>query len=48
MQRVIITGNPYVWKYADAIRSLPALDAEYGDRGSRGSVSSDEPISTEP
>ena len=30
------------------MRSEPAFDAEYGDRGSSGSVSSDEPSSTDP
>ena len=30
------------------MRSEPAFDAEYGDRGSRGSPSFDEPTSTEP
>ncbi len=37
-----------MWWYERAIRSEPAFDAEYGDRGSSGSVSRDEPTSTEP
>ena len=37
-----------MWWYESAIRSEPAFDAEYGERGSSGSVSFDEPTSTEP
>src|SRR6478735_8484200 len=48
VQRVTMTGAPYVWWYERAIRSDPAFDAEYGERGSRGSDSFDEPTSTEP
>ena len=35
-------------KYDSAMRSEPAFDAEYGERGSSGSVSFEEPTSTEP
>ena len=45
---VTITGWPYVVKYDRAIRSEPAFDAEYGERGSSGSPSCDEPASTDP
>ena len=37
-----------MWWYESAIRSEPAFEAEYGERGSSGSVSFDEPTSTEP
>ena len=37
-----------MWWYERAIRSEPAFDAEYGERGSSGSVSIDEPTSTDP
>src|SRR5205085_2795660 len=46
--RVTTTGNPYVEKYDSAIRSEPAFVALYGDRGSSGSVSVDDPTSTDP
>ena len=36
-----------VW-YDSAIRSEPAFDAEYGERGASGSVSVKEPSSIEP
>src|SRR3954447_2543800 len=48
VQRVTVTGRPYVWWYDSAIRSEPAFDAEYGDRGSNGSSSFEEPTSTDP
>jgi hypothetical protein len=48
VQRVTVTGTPCVWWYESAMRSDPAFDAEYGDRGSSGSVSSELPCSMEP
>ncbi len=42
------SGTPCVWWYESAMRSEPAFDAEYGDRGSSGSVSSELPCSMEP
>src|SRR5690606_26769909 len=42
------TGRPWVSWYARAIRSEPALDAEYGDLGASTSVSEKEPSSIEP
>src|SRR3954452_2212291 len=48
VQRVTTTGSPYVWWYESAIRSEPAFDAEYGERGSNASLSFDEPTSTDP
>ena len=48
VQRVTVTGTPWVEKYDSAMRSDPAFDAEYGDRGSSGSASVELPSSTEP
>src|SRR3954451_3455400 len=48
VQRVTDTGTPCVWWYESAMRSEPAFDAGYGERGSRGSVSLEEPSSNEP
>ena len=39
VHRVTMTGEPYVWWYESAIKSQPALEAEYGERGSSGSSS---------
>ena len=48
LDRVTSTGRPWVVRYDRAIRSLPALAAEYGDRGVSVSVSVNEPSSIEP
>src|SRR5450759_1861601 len=46
--RVIMTGTPYVVKYASTCRSPPALDAEYGLEGLMVSLSVKEPESIDP
>src|SRR6478752_3008886 len=47
-ERVRTTGSPCVSWYAMAIRSEPALAAEYGERGDSGSDSENEPSSIDP
>ncbi len=48
VQRVTVTGSPYVVWYESAIRSEPAFEAEYGELGSSRSLSFDEPSRTDP
>jgi len=47
-ERVITTGTRCVCQYARARRSPPALDAEYGFEGRRGSLSRAEPVARLP
>src|SRR3954464_15899085 len=46
--RVTSTGSPYVLRYESAMRSDPAFDAEYGERGSTESGSANEASGMEP
>ena len=39
---------PYVWVYAATSRSAPAFEAEYGEEGSSGLRSVNEPSAIEP
>ena len=47
-ERVTMTGRPCVVWWLSAMRSLPALEAEYGERGPSASLSRNEPSAIEP